>query len=76
MSALRANAARDRLARWLGAGEVPAGLVLTSPASVAWVTGRAVPPVDRSADVGLGWAVLTRNGAPLHYAPEKLHGEE
>ena len=65
MSALRANAARDRLARWLGAGEVPAGLVLTSPASVAWVTGGAGPPVDRSADVDLVWAVITRTGAAL-----------
>lgn len=65
MSALRANAARDRLARWLRAGEAPAGLVLTGPASVAWVTGGAGPPVDRSADVDLVWAVITRTGAVL-----------
>ena len=65
MSAFRANAARDRLARWLGAGEAPAGLVLTGPGSVAWVTGGAGPPVDRSADVDLVWAVITPGGAAL-----------
>jgi antitoxin VapB len=65
MSALRAHAARDRLARWLGAGEAPAGLVLTGPAAVAWVTGGAGPPVDRSAGVDLVWAVVTPGGAAL-----------
>ncbi len=65
LSALRANAARDRLARWLGAGEAPAGLVLTGPGSVAWVTGGASPLVDRSAGVDLVWAVITPGGAAL-----------
>ncbi len=64
-SALRANAARDRLARWLGTGEAPAGLVLTRPASVAWATGGVAPPVDRSAEVDLVWAVITPAGAGL-----------
>ncbi len=64
-SALRAQAARDRLARWLGAGEAPAGLVLTRPGSVAWATGGASPPVDRGADADLVWVVVTATGAAL-----------
>lgn len=65
MGALRAHAARGRLARWLGAGEAPAALVLTSPGSVAWVTGGAGPQVDRSAGVDLVWAVVTPGSAAL-----------
>jgi Xaa-Pro dipeptidase len=64
-SALRANAARDRLASWLASPGVPAGVVLTRPASVAWATGGAAPPVDRSADTDLVWAVFTTTGAGL-----------
>lgn len=64
-SVRRAREARDRLARWLGAGEAPAGLVLTRPASVAWVTGGASPPVDRGAETDLVWAVVTATGAAL-----------
>ena len=64
-SILRANAARERLGRWLAAPGGPAGLVLTRPASVAWVTGGVAPPVDRSADTDLVWAVITPAGAAL-----------
>ena len=45
--------------------ESPAGLVLTRPAAVAWATGGVAPPVDRSADVDLVWAVITPAGAGL-----------
>ncbi len=45
--------------------ERPAGLVLTRPASVAWATGGVAPPVDRSADTDLVWAVITPAGAGL-----------
>jgi Xaa-Pro dipeptidase len=65
LSARRAHAARDRLARWLGAGEAPAALVLTSPGAVAWVTGGNGPQVDRSAAVDLVWAVVTLGSAAL-----------
>jgi Xaa-Pro aminopeptidase len=64
-SILRANAARERLGRWLAAPGAPAGLVLTRPASVAWATGGVAPPVDRSADTDLVWAVITPAGAAL-----------
>jgi Xaa-Pro aminopeptidase len=39
--------------------------VLTRPASVAWATGGVAPPVDRSADTDLVWAVITPAGAGL-----------
>ena len=39
--------------------------MLTRPASVAWATGGVAPPVDRSADVDLVWAVITPAGAGL-----------
>jgi Xaa-Pro aminopeptidase len=64
-SSLRADAARDRLAGWLAAPGAPAGVVLTRPAAVAWATGGIAPPVDRSADVDLVWAVITPAGAGL-----------
>jgi Xaa-Pro aminopeptidase len=64
-SILRANAARERLGRWLAAPGAPAGLVLTRPASVAWATGGVAPPVDRSADTDLVWAVITPAEAAL-----------
>jgi Xaa-Pro dipeptidase len=64
-SSLRADAARDRLAVWLAAPGAPSGLVLTRPAAVAWATGGVAPPVDRSADVDLVWAVITPAGAGL-----------
>ena len=64
-STLRANAARERLGRWLAAPGAPAGLVLTRPATVAWATGGIAPPVDRSADTDLVWAVITPAGAGL-----------
>ena len=51
--------------RWLAAPGAPAGLVLTRPASVAWATGGVAPPVDRSADTDLVWAVITPAGAGL-----------
>ena len=64
-STLRADAARDRLGRWLAAPGAPAGLVLTRPATVAWATGGVAPPVDRSAETDLVWAVITAAGAAL-----------
>ncbi len=64
-SALRASAARDRLTSWLAAPGAPAGLVMTRPAAVAWATGGAAPPVDRSADTDLIWAVITPASAGL-----------
>jgi Xaa-Pro dipeptidase len=64
-SSLRADAARGRLASWLAAPKAPAALVLTRPAAVAWATGGVAPPVDRSADVDLVWAVITPAGAGL-----------
>ena len=39
--------------------------MLTRPASVAWATGGVAPPVDRSADTDLVWAVITPAGAGL-----------
>ena len=64
-SALRASAARDRLTSWLAAPGAPAGLVMTRPAAVAWATGGAAPPVNRSADTDLIWAVITPASAGL-----------
>ena len=51
---------------WLAAADPgPAGLVLTSPAAVAWATGGVAPPVDRTAALDLVWAVITTAGAWL-----------
>ena len=61
----RADAARDRLERWLTAREDLAGVVLTSPAGVAWATGAVAPPVDRTAQSDLVWVVATPTGAAL-----------
>jgi Xaa-Pro dipeptidase len=47
------------------AGNGVAGLVLTSPAAVAWACGGVAPPVDRTAGVDLVWAVFTAEGAWL-----------
>ncbi len=47
------------------AGNGIAGLVLTSPAAVAWACGGVTPPVDRTAGVDLVWAVFTAGGAWL-----------
>jgi Xaa-Pro dipeptidase len=55
--------------RAVGASDVPGngatGLVLTSPAAVAWACGGVAPPVDRTAGVDLVWAVFTADGAWL-----------
>jgi Xaa-Pro aminopeptidase len=61
----RADAARERLEGWLGAREDLAGVVLTSPAGVAWATGAVAPPVDRTAQCDLVWVVATPTGAAL-----------
>ena len=61
----RADAARDRLERWLASREDVAGVVLTSPAGVAWATGAVAPPVDRTAQSDLVWVVATPTGAAL-----------
>jgi Xaa-Pro aminopeptidase len=61
----RADAARDRLERWLAAREDLAGVVLTAPADVAWATGSVAPPVDRTAQSDLVWVVATPTGAAL-----------
>ena len=59
----RADAARDRLERWLAARGDVAGVVLTSPAGVSWATGAVAPPVDRTAQSDLVWVVATSAGA-------------
>jgi Xaa-Pro dipeptidase len=64
-SIARADAARDRLWRWLAANDGAAGLVLTGPPAVAWATGGVAPPVDRAAGVDLVWVVLSRSGCDL-----------
>jgi Xaa-Pro aminopeptidase len=61
----RADAARERLEGWLAAREDVAGVVLTSPGSVAWATGAVAPPVDRTAQSDLVWVVATHTGAAL-----------
>jgi Xaa-Pro dipeptidase len=67
-SARRAAAARRRLACWLTeatAGRNAAAVVLTAPGPVAWVTGGAGAPVDRTAAADVVWAVVTRDTAAL-----------
>jgi Xaa-Pro dipeptidase len=61
----RSTAARKRVESWLGAPGAAAGLVLTGPGAVAWITGGLAPPVDRTAGVDLVWAVITTKGAGL-----------
>ena len=61
----RADAARERLEGWLAAREDVAGVVLTSPGSVAWATGAVSAPVDRTAQSDLVWVVATPTGAAL-----------
>ncbi len=61
----RADAARERLEGWLAGREDVAGVVLTSPGSVAWATGAVAPPVDRTAQTDLVWVVATPTGAAL-----------
>jgi Xaa-Pro dipeptidase len=68
--AARAAAAHARLADWLAvqlATGQPAvrGLVLTTPAAVAWATGGIAAPVDRTAAVDLAWVVVTPDGFSL-----------
>ena len=48
-----------------GSGVSPAGLVVTGPGAVAWVTGGIAPPVDRAASVDLVWAIITAAGSWL-----------
>jgi Xaa-Pro dipeptidase len=64
-SVARADAARERLEGWLAAREDVAGVVLTSPGSVAWATGAVSAPVDRTAQSDLVWVVATPTGAAL-----------
>jgi Xaa-Pro aminopeptidase len=59
----RANDAADLARRGTRPGV--RGLVLTSPAAVAWACGGVAPPVDRTAGVDLVWAVFTAGGASL-----------
>jgi len=61
---LRARAARERTAGWLDKTGL-AGLVLTGPGPVSWVTGGLPPPVDRSAATDLVWAVFSGESATL-----------
>ncbi len=63
-SVLRAQAARERMLPWLKA-EGLAGLVLTRPGPVSWLTGGLPPPVDRSAATDLVWAVVAGASAAL-----------
>lgn len=60
----RAAEARRRIAGYLERRGL-AALALTSPASVAWVTGGFGPPVDRSAAWADVWAVVSRSEATL-----------
>lgn len=71
-SAARAQSAALRIRGWLADGSEAhastghlAGLVLTSPAAVAWACGGVAPPVDRTAAVDLVWAVFTPGRAAL-----------
>ncbi len=60
----RAQEARNRLRRWIDYSGVP-GLVLTSPAAVAWACGGMPPPVDRTAATDMVWAVVSAEGCWL-----------
>jgi antitoxin VapB len=62
-SVARTSAARQRIDAWLG--DRAEGLVLTSPAAVAWACGGIAPPVDRTAPTDLVWAVFTAGRAWL-----------
>ena len=48
-----------------GSGGQAAGVVVTGPGAVAWVTGGIAPPVDRAASVDLVWSVITPAGSWL-----------
>jgi len=54
----RASSARQRLAEFLDHSDA-AGVVLTTPAAVAWATGAFAPPVDRSAAIDGVWVVVS-----------------
>jgi Xaa-Pro aminopeptidase len=58
----RATAALPRLGDVARRSGAP-GLVLTSPATVAWATGGANPPVDRTAAIDVVWVVVPTEGA-------------
>jgi Xaa-Pro dipeptidase len=60
----RAEAALPRLRDVLVRSASP-GLVLTSPGSVAWATGGANPPVDRSAPVDVVWVAASADGVQV-----------
>ncbi len=60
----RCAASRRRIAGYLELRGLEA-VALTSPASVAWVTGGFGPPVDRGSAAADVWAVVSRSEATL-----------
>lgn len=69
VSVQRARAALPRLHDVVRRSEA-AAVVLTSPASVAWATGGANPPIDRAAATDVVWVVASAGalatGGPVH----------
>lgn len=61
----RARGSATRLNRFLGSRPDLPGVVLTGPGPVAWATGGASRPIDRSASVDLLWVVVTPETAVL-----------
>jgi antitoxin VapB len=62
--ARRLQSALDRIRGLIDAVGVPA-IVLTRPGAVAWATGGANPPIDRTASVDTVWLVVTPSSATL-----------
>ncbi|MHB8191305.1 MAG: M24 family metallopeptidase [Ferrimicrobium sp.] len=60
----RSRLATKRLLDWLDSSSYSA-VVLTTPASVAWVTGGISQVVDRSAALSDVWVVVSREGSTL-----------
>ncbi len=63
----RAAAAAPRVRAVLAAAEPRgvSGLVLTTPGSVAWATGGANPPIDRSASTDVVWVAVGPRGVSV-----------
>jgi len=62
VAAQRATAALPRLRDVVRRAGAP-GIVLSSPAAVAWATGGANPPVDRTAAIDVVWVVVSAEAA-------------
>jgi Xaa-Pro aminopeptidase len=61
----RARESAAKLSGFLGSRPDLRGVVLTGPGPVAWATGGASRPIDRSASVDLLWVVVTPDTAVL-----------